>query len=448
VSLIEQAAEMARGEVTCVAATEITLRSIIASQPRVNAFLTIDSDAAMSAAAEADSRRARGAPLGALHGVPLAYKDMFDRVGHRCSFGSRIQQTEPALIDAAAVDRLQRAGGIALGALNMSEFALGPTGHNSTFGVCRNPHDPARISGGSSSGSAAAVAAGLVSGALGSDTGGSIRLPASCCGVTGLKPTQYAISATGAMPLSPSMDCVGPIALTARDCAALYQVLTDCQSPYPAVTRLRVAYPSKAIAATSTPDIAEAIDEAISELVRWGAEVIERPIPNLERLHDLAEVIQKSESAALHLQGLRDNRSQYSRHIRRRIEGGLIMSAVPYAQALMQRANHLENFLQTSLAQADILIIPTIGIPVPLIINTDEEVHGPLPEIFSGMTRWTRWLNYLGVPALSVPCGLDGAGMPIGMQIVGRPLSESALLEVGCLYQSLAGCPGRANLAR
>jgi aspartyl-tRNA(Asn)/glutamyl-tRNA(Gln) amidotransferase subunit A len=446
-NLTEQADAIARGELTSVEAAEIGLHAISASQPRINAFLTIDSEAAMCAAAEADSRRARGAPLGRLHGVPLAYKDMFDRVGHRCSFGSRIEQAEPARIDAAAVDGLQRAGGIMLGALNMSEFALGPTGHNSTFGACRNPRDPARISGGSSSGSAAAVSAGLIRGALGSDTGGSIRLPASCCGVTGLKPTQHAISVAGAMPLSPSMDCVGPIALTARDCAVLYQVLTDCQSRYPDVTRLRIAYPSKAIAEMSSPEIAEAIDDAISALVRWGAEVIERPIPNLERLHDLAEVIQKSESAALHLNGLRDSRSLYSRHIRRRIEGGLIMSAVPYARALLQRASHLAQFLQSSLTEADVLIVPTMGIPVPLIIDTDEEVHGPLPKLFADMTRWTRWLNYLGVPALSVPCGLDRAGMPIGMQIVGRPNSEPTLLEVGCLYQRLTGFPGGADLA-
>jgi aspartyl-tRNA(Asn)/glutamyl-tRNA(Gln) amidotransferase subunit A len=446
-SLCEQAAAIARGEIASSEAVQTGLGAIRASQPRINAFLTVDADAALCAAVEADARRIRGRPLGALHGVPLAYKDMFDRVGHRCSFGSRIPQAEPARTNAVALDKLQRAGGIMLGALNMSEFALGPTGHNSNFGACRNPHDPAYISGGSSSGAAAAVSAGLVKGALGSDTGGSIRLPASCCGVTGLKPTQHAISVAGAMPLSPSMDCVGPIAATARDCAILYQVLAGCEAPFPAVTRLRVAYPAKAIAAASTPEIAGAIDGAISALVRWGAEVIERPIPDLERLHDLAEIIQKSESAALHLRRLQDNRNLYSRHIRRRIEGGLIMSAVCYAQALLQRATHLENFIQASLAQADVLIVPTLGMPVPLIKDTDEEIHGPLPEVLSRMTHWTRWLNYLGVPALSVPCGLDRGGMPMGMQIVGRPLSEPVLLEIGCLYQSITGFFGGADVA-
>jgi aspartyl-tRNA(Asn)/glutamyl-tRNA(Gln) amidotransferase subunit A len=410
----------------------------------INAFISFDAGAAMIAARHADALYAdRRDTAGALHGVPLAYKDMFDRLGHSCSFGSRIRESCTPNETAVALQRFEGAGGILMGALNMSEFALGPTGHNATFGHCRNPWDPLRIAGGSSSGAGAAVAAGIVYGALGSDTGGSIRIPAACCGVVGLKPTQGLISPIGAMPLAPSLDCIGPIARSVDDCALLFDVLAGCDanSHGPAGQRPtglppRLVYPRAELDRELSLDVRAALDGAAEVFRRLGFEVIDGPLPDVSHLHELADTIQQPESAASHYTTLRDHREAYTRHVRRRIEGGLLVSAPAYIHALQQRAQHLRSFVEVTLAGAGALLLPTIGFAIPTLAETDEEQAGAQPHLVRRMTRWTRWLNYLGVPAVSIPCGRDSHGMPIGMQLVARPLQERYLLEIGRRYES------------
>jgi aspartyl-tRNA(Asn)/glutamyl-tRNA(Gln) amidotransferase subunit A len=340
-SLAQTADAIARGRTSSLEVVRNSLERVGWAQPLLNAFVRIDKEMALAAAADSDARLARGAATGPLHGVPVAYKDMFDRTGQRCSFGSAIAQERTPDRDAAAVALVEQAGAVPLGALNMAEFALGPTGHNQRFGPCHNPWNLACISGGSSSGLAAAVAADLICGGLGSDTGGSVRIPASCCGVVGLKPTQGTIDARGAMPLAPSLDCIGPIAASAQDCAILHRVLAGRSFDLAAPAKATIAYPSLAIARLAHPDVAGAVDAAVGVLGRSAA-IIERPLPDLERLHELADVIQVSESAAVHFEGLRRHRDGYGQHIRRRIETGLEMPAVAYAQALLQRPANLE----------------------------------------------------------------------------------------------------------
>lgn len=402
----------------------------------LNAFTSIDESGARAAAASSQKRQDDGRPLGPLDGMLVAYKDLFDRTGHCASFGSRFLQSRPAGQTADAVRRLSEAGTISIGALTMAEFALGPTGHNAAFGHCRNPWDLARISGGSSSGAGSAVAAGIVQAALGSDTGGSIRIPASCCGVVGLKPTQGRVSTRGVMPLSWSLDCVGPLARRVSDCAQIFAALIDGEpSDEDRRTAFTLAYPKAAIAEKTEASVAQAVDEAAAVFAGLGGMLVERPLPDMGRLHSLADIVQRSEAAAVHAQLLTAHREAYTRPVLRRIEGGLFVAAPAYVSALNQRSAHCADFIATSLEGADALLVPSVGLPVPLVEETDEGKKGPLPELIGSMTRWTRWLNYLGVPALSVPCGVDCHGMPVGLQLVGRPGSEFRLLALAALFE-------------
>jgi aspartyl-tRNA(Asn)/glutamyl-tRNA(Gln) amidotransferase subunit A len=445
--LAQLVAALSRGDLTSSEVVAHALRLVERSQPVLNAFLEVESETASRAAREADAAVRVGAATGPLHGAPLAYKDIFDRPGRRATYGSTFPQPSSPAATAAALGCLSQAGGIALGALNMSEFALGATGHNAIFGACRNPWDFSRVSGGSSSGAAAAVAAGAVAGALGSDTGGSIRIPASCCGVTGLKPTQGRISVHGAMPLAPSLDCIGPLASSAEDCALLFAVLTNSPVDLVAPPALRIAYPARAIRQGAADEVAAALDIAAAVLAQGGATLVDSPAPDLDELHDLADVVQKAESAALHLTGLGDDRGRYSAPIRRRLDVGLHIPAVAYAQALLQRPRRLQACLATFLADADVIIMPTLGIPVPRIGETDEQSSSARSDLLAAMTRWTRWANYLGLPALSVPCGFDAAGLPIGLQIVGRPMAEPLLLAVAHAFQRRSDWHDRAPAA-
>lgn len=444
-TLIETRDAIARGAMSSVEAVEYCVDQYERLQGVTNAFIRIDIDGALSAARRADELRYCGKTLGRLHGVPVAYKDMFDRVGYRCSFGARLPQAVAPCMNAAAIQHLEQAGAILLGALNMSEFALGPTGHNATFGHCRNPRDPQRIAGGSSSGAGAAVAAGIVAGAIGSDTGGSIRIPAACCGVVGLKPTQGRVSAQGAMPLAASLDCIGPLARTAEDCALLFQILLGDQescpdhrrAPLKAVSTLRLVYPRELLAAQLPGSVLDALDSAARTFESLGAELVERQLPDIAHLHELADTVQKSECAAAHYRGLVEHREAYTKHVRRRIDAGFLVSSPAYIRALEQRPRHTRTFVEQTLENADALLLPAIGFELPTIEETDEETGGTQPELVGRMTHWTRWLNFLGVPALSIPCGIDRHRMPIGLQLVGAPNEELRLLDIAQRYQAV-----------
>lgn len=428
---------------------ELALATAERWQPRINAFRATYPQAAMATARLRDEQADKRGK-GSLHGIPLAYKDMFDWPRHRSSYGSRIPQAEAPATAATALARLEAAGAVTVGFLSMSEFALGPTGHNGPFGHCRNAVDPLRIAGGSSAGSASAVSAGIVPASLGSDTGGSIRLPASVNGVTGLKPTQGRISRAGAMLLAPSLDCVGPIGRSAEDCGLILAAVSGTD-PRDATALgqayrhealqghkdLRLGFPKNFGAEHVDADVSAAVVDAVRKLEREGASVVGVDLPEIGLLHRLADAIQKPESAAVHRGRLTGQAEDYTPHIRRRIEAGYFVPATTYIDALAQRDIWLRRFVDETLAGVDALIVPTVGVAVPTIEETDEEARGAMPDLVGRMTRWTRWLNYLGVPALTVPCGRDRNGMPVGMQIVGRPFAEARLIQIGMLFQSL-----------
>lgn len=412
-------------------------------QPAINSFVSIEREGAL------DVARAAHRDFKPLDGIPLAHKDMFDRRSHSSTFGSRFTQPV-ADRSATVIERLERAGAVTIGTLNMAEFALGPTGHNAVFGHCRNPWDRTRISGGSSSGPAAAVAAGIVAGSLGSDTGGSIRIPAACCGVVGLKPTQGRISVAGAMPLAPSLDCVGPFARSAAECETLFRLIAGPDPRDPAsqhqpqiedgtplsIESARLAFAGDVVLRDCDPQVADALEGAIRSFAACGAKLTSARLPDIPRLHELANVIQQSEAAHVHAERLAESPDLYTAHIRERIEPGRLVTATAYLSAVHQRAALQSQFVAETLGDAHALVMPVIGIPVPTVDETDEAALGSSAEIVGRMTRWTRWVNYLGIPALSIPCGRDRRGLPVGLQLIGRPYSETTLLAIARGFQA------------
>jgi aspartyl-tRNA(Asn)/glutamyl-tRNA(Gln) amidotransferase subunit A len=393
-------------------------------QPRINAFVEV-----------AESRT---------KGVPLAHKDMFYRAGREAACGSKILRGWVAGDTSAALERLDAAGFADLGRLNMSEFAYGPTGHNEHFGDCRHPWNPDYITGGSSSGSGAAVAARLVFGALGSDTGGSVRLPAAACGITGLKTTWGRVSRHGAMPLSHSLDTVGPLARSAEDCAILLQAIAGFDARDPQTSRepvddylqekdkVRIAISSTWIERNAEPEVAAAVLAAAGLLDKNPIEV--EP-PDFETLSAHCLVVMQAEASAQHAKWMRERPGDYSSSVRARLESGYAIPASQYLEVLRLRRAALDRFCAQTLGAADVYVVPGIAIRLPTREETGPKGGERMPRLLADLSRLTRWVNYLGVPALALPCGFDSRGMPLSLQLVARPFAEATLLAAGQAYQ-------------
>lgn len=450
-SAAELARAIAAGRVTAQAAMQAVLERAQAAHQRLNCFLRIDTETALAAARLADLELARGQRRGPLHGVPMAHKDMYYRAGVVSSGGSKIMQRQKAPATATALARLDAAGALQFGVLGMAEFAYGPTGHNYHFGHCRNPWDPERITGGSSSGSGSAVAARAAYAALGSDTGGSIRLPASFCGVAGVKPTYGRVSRAGAMPLSYSMDTVGTLARTVEDCALLLRAIagadphdpTASGRPVPDYLRglergvrgVRVAF-SRAYFYDDVDAEIEAVQRAsLEQLAKLGAEIVEVALPEAEAWNAGCAVVIAAEAAAYHASWLRSRKDEYSAQVHARLIQGQAIPATAYIDALRLRAEAVKTFASKVLAKADVFHAPVVAFQTPTIAESDVGGGGAMAAALARATRLTRPGNYLGVPALSVPAGFTKRGMPVGMQLLGRPFDEALLFSVGHAYQ-------------
>jgi aspartyl-tRNA(Asn)/glutamyl-tRNA(Gln) amidotransferase subunit A len=445
------AAALRAGKVSAVRVMEATLARAHAVQPGLNAFLRIDAEAALDAARAADRDLARGALRGPLHGVPMAHKDMYYRAGVASSYGGRIGPTRPAPSTAAALERLDSAGAIQFGVLNMAECAFGPTGHNYHYGHCRNAWDPARITGGSSSGSGTAVAARASYAALGSDTGGSIRLPASFCGTAGIKPTYGRVSRAGAMPLSFTMDTVGPLARTVEDCALILGVLAGADARDPVsdaravpdymaqlqrpVQGLVVGRPTSYFYDGCDAEIVAAMDASLEAMARLGAKVVDVDLPDVNAWNAAATMIISAEAAAVHGPWLRSRPQEYSPQVRARLETGLSIPATSYIDSLRLRGPALEAFCAAVFSKVDVLHAPVVGLPTPTIEETDVGGGPQMAAVLARITRLTRPGNFIGVPALSVQAGFAKNGMPVGMQLMGRPFDEATLFALGHAYQ-------------
>jgi aspartyl-tRNA(Asn)/glutamyl-tRNA(Gln) amidotransferase subunit A len=446
-TLVEIADAIAARKISAVEITTACIARANAWQPALNAFIALDAETALAAARAADAKPASGK----LHGVPLAHKDMYYRAGRTATCGSKIRRDWKPSVTATALERLDAAGAVDLGTLNMAEFAFGPTGHNYHFGHARNPWNTAHITGGSSSGSGASVAARLVFGALGSDTGGSIRMPAFCNGLAGIKPTWGRVSRHGAMTLSWTMDTVGPLARTVVDCARLFGAIagpdsadsTAVNEPVPdyeaacarPVKGLRIGLASGYFDEDLHPDIAKMLDDAVAAFTRLGVSVTRVKIPDLEAVNAAGALVTVAEAASAHRPWLETRLDEYSPQVRARLLPGLAVPAVAYLDAQRIRAATLSRFLSDVFDKCDAVLAPVCAVPVPTIAATDVADSDAMPATLGKLTRLSRPFNAMGLPALSVPAGFDSQGLPVGLQLGGRPFDEATLFALGAAFE-------------
>jgi aspartyl-tRNA(Asn)/glutamyl-tRNA(Gln) amidotransferase subunit A len=448
-SLTEAADAIRRGKISSLELTRAALERARELGPKLNCFALLDGDDALKAARKAD--RAPKKARGPLHGVPLAHKDFFYRKGRAVACGSRIRKDFVPRSTAGVLERLAAAGAVNLGALQMTEFAVSPTRHHEDYGHVRNPWSPAHVPGGSSSGSGAAVAARIVFGSLGGDTGGSVRVPAAMCGLTGLKPTLTRVTRAGVMPLSHSLDCVGPLARSARDCARLLQVISGpdpadpsaASRPVPRyeaaldgkIRGLRVGVPRSYFYDPVERQIRRKLEESLDVLRSLGAKVVAVDVPDMTLVNSLMHIVMTVEAATIHRRWLQTRRHDYSEQVASRIEPGLFYPATRYCEALGMRASVAREFVDNTLRRADVLHLPAVPIPVPTIEATTRGDPAEIARVIGLIGHCTRGLNYFGLPALSVPAGFDDKGLPVGFQLVGRPFTEALLLRVADAYQ-------------
>jgi len=443
--------ELGARRVSSVEATRACLAAAERAQPHLNAFIELRPETALAAAQAADREIARGERRGPLHGVPMAHKDMFYREGRVSTLGSRIGRDRPATRTATVNTRLDRAGAIELGTLNMAEFAAGPTGHNTHYGHCRNPWNTAHITGGSSSGSGCAVAGRLAYAALGSDTGGSIRLPAGICGVSGIKATNGLISRYGAMPRCWSLDVVGPLARSVEDCALVTQAIAgrDALDPGTAdlpvpdygaqlargVKGLRIGVPVNPEFGDVHPEVRAAHTASLARFEALGARVIEVRLPDPRLVYALTNLVNKSEASTIHARWMRERAADYSLSARNRLEAGFHVPVTCYLDAMRVRAKLVAAFVESVFGVVDMVHLPLLGMPVPTVEATEIRRTAGVPELLERITRYTRWVNYLGLPSLAMPCGFDATGLPVAFQLLGRPFAEATLFRTGHAYQ-------------
>jgi aspartyl-tRNA(Asn)/glutamyl-tRNA(Gln) amidotransferase subunit A len=451
-SMTEAADAVRAGHVTSVALLEACWRRMEAINPIINATIWTDRAGAMAQAEAADAAVRDKAPLGVLHGVPMMHKDMYYQAGKLSTCGSALRRDWKPAVTATVIERLSAAGAFTFGGLNMAEFAQNPTGHNKTFGDCHNPWNPPFITGGSSSGSGASVAARFNYMALGSDTGGSIRLPASANGVSGIKPTQTRVSRYGVMPLSFTHDNVGPLTRTVRDCARVMSVIaghdprdpTSAREPVPDyeaaltgdISGMRIGVPDNVFFDGAEQPVVAAIDAALEVLRARGATVIHLTLPLMDAVAAYGGIVSRVEAATIHAEWMRTDPQAYGAHISGRMYPGYAIPAPYYVESLSRRGPILKAFALEVFGKVDVLVTPTIRTCLPTLEETDID-HGPpgTETKFMAVSANTRPFNYLGLPAISIPCGFDPNGCPIGLQIAGRPFAEARILTIADAYQ-------------
>lgn len=454
--IAELAGMLRCGQTSAVTLTEQSIASID-EQSDLAAFVLVDRDGARAAAARADAELAAGVDRGPLHGLPVAVKDNIDIAGQRTRAGSLLLGDEPAARDATVVTRLRAAGAVIVGRTNMHELAWGGTTDNPHTGRARNPWNRDRVPAGSSGGSGIAVAAGMVVAALGTDTGGSVRLPASVNGVSGLRPTIGRVSNAGVVPLAWTMDTVGPLARTAADAAVVHDAIAGwdqrdrtarrepvrptapgLQSVDPAahLRGLRVGVIADHALVGNQPDVTDAVRTALDTLAAAGAVITEIDVPGVDEVVDAQLVVDAVEPSAMHLDLLRSRPADYGDDVRTHLEIGLRYSGVEYVQAQRFRAWFRDGLLE-SMRDVDVLVTPTL--PFTALPHGAESVDldGRAASLTAGNMRYTAIGSMAGFPGLSVPIGLDRDGLPVGMLITARAFDESAVLRAGHGYQAI-----------
>jgi aspartyl-tRNA(Asn)/glutamyl-tRNA(Gln) amidotransferase subunit A len=444
-TLARAADGISSGSLSPVGLVQLFLQQIEKQNPAINAFITVTQKEAQRDAREAENLIRSGKYIGPLHGIPIAVKDIFETAGIRTTGGSKILTSYVPTTDAAVVRRLREEGAVIIGKTNLHEWAVGATNINPHFGTTRNPWDMNRVPGGSSGGSAAALAAGMCLGALGTDTGGSIRIPASACGVVGLKPTRGLVSLTGVMPFSWSLDHAGPMALDVQDCAMLLDAICgyDPEDPesvprpvsenyqdaiHNPVDDLRIAIPKEYFFESIRDEITHAVHDAVKILEKSGAHLSEVPYSDVAEDERAGSLIRLAEGATVHYHDLVERKAEIGPDVVERLERGLRVSIRDYALArriqaekVRLRARFFEEF--------DLLVTPTLPIEPPTIQGINSAWAA------GELTRFTSPFNLVGLPAISIPCGFSRNGLPIGLQLVADHWKESNLLSAAHFYE-------------
>jgi aspartyl-tRNA(Asn)/glutamyl-tRNA(Gln) amidotransferase subunit A len=457
VTISEAASALRERRVTSAELTRSALDSIGRLNPSLNAFLSVLPERAAGRAAQADQALAAGFDRGLLHGIPIAIKDLFRMRGVRRTAGSMIRDEAPAT-DAAVVEKLEATGAVILGTLNLHELAYGVTSENPHFGAVRNPWNRNHSAGGSSGGSGAAVAAGLVFAALGTDTGGSIRIPAAFCGTVGFKPTYGLVSRFGTRPLGFSLDHVGPLARTVRDAAILLQAIAGYDSRDPAsvhsaadyvpeagctIRGVRLGVPETYFFDRLDNDVEPAVRSNIARAESLDATIVPVRLPDMNALNAIGQILLLAEAAAVYEKHLK-NRDCFGSDVLALLDQGRLLPATDYINAQRLRRKAQIEFRKVW-SDVDCLITPTSPIPAPQLGQKTVAIGGEDQEVRAAATRFTRCFNVLGLPAISIPCGVTSAGLPIGLQIVGPPFQDQLVLAVAAALEdsgvTIPPCP-------
>jgi len=419
-------------------------------QPKLNSFITVTEEEGRKAATEAESEIRKGQYRGPLHGIPISIKDLFATRGVRTTAGSKVLAQWVPDYDATAVARLHQAGMVLVGKTHMHEFAYGVTSDNPHYGPARNPWDPTRVPGGSSGGSAAAVASSQCTASLGSDSGGSIRTPAAVCGVVGLKPTYGRVSRYGAIPLAWSLDHVGPLTKSVEDAAIMLAAIAGPDPKDPSASSrpladyrqemrgsirgLRLGVPRQYFFEHVDPEIQKLVSAAIHQLESMGATLVEVDIPDLENCSAMEAHITLAEATSYHEPYLKRQADDYGPGVRTNLEAGRYLLATDYVKSQRARTLLQRNFNQ-AFKHADVIVSPTLPALPPLVGEVWVQSGNLREHVIDAFLRFNIPFDLTGFPAISIPCGLGSTGLPIGLQIAGKAFDETTVLRVANAYE-------------
>ncbi len=441
-TILEAAAALRAKKVSSAELTDDSLKRIARANPELNAFITVIEDSARARASAMDAEFSQGVDCGPLHGIPFAHKDLIQTKGVLTTAGSKIFAGFVPDQDAVVATKLNDAGAVLVGKTGLHELAYGITSNNPHYGAIHNPWDLGRIPGGSSGGSAAAVAADLVPMATGTDTGGSIRIPASFCGIVGLKPTYERVSRHGVLPLSLTFDHVGPLARTVRDAAVSFHAMVENPSGYVPppnvdIRGVRIGLPVNFYFDRIDIEVAGAVRTAIQTAAALGARIVEVRVPDMDALNVVGRVLQLAEAVAI-LRPHLDRRADFGADVLALLDQGRLIAASDYLDAQRLRRIFAGEFARLW-TEVDCLFTPATPVHAPKIGQTTVQIGPDTEDVRLAATRLMRGINLLGVPALVFPCGFTKAGLPIGLQIVAGSGQEDLLLRVGAAMEDATG---------
>lgn len=451
-NIVDSGKALRAGKVSSVDLVNQCLANIHEANPRLNAFITVTKELALAQASAADAELAQGIDRGPFHGIPYALKDNFSTKGIRTTCGSKFFENHVPDFDSAVTEKMAAAGAVLIGKAGLHELAYGITSNNPHFGAIRNPCDPERIPGGSSGGSAAAVATGMAPIAMGTDTGGSIRIPAAFCGTVGMKPTSGRVSRFGCMPLDFSLDHMGPLTTTVRDAALTLEALAGYDSrddtssrnvpgrylpsDRPSIAGWKIGRPENFFTNRVQPEIMAAYERSLAIAKSLGAEIVPVHMPDIAAINVVGRLILMSEASAL-MERYMDQRDSFGADVLALLDQGRLLAATDYVNAQRMRRVMQKDFAKIW-TEIDLLFTPTSAIIAPKIGQTTVEIEGVAEDTRMASTRFVRPFNVLGLPAISIPCGQGELGMPAGLQIVGKAFSEGKIFEMAaCLEAAL-----------